>query len=153
MTPHGMTIIRDLFPMTRWAIDTNAKYQEAFSLLQPYEDSEIEAACRSLKKSISRSAIKADEIQCEARRLRRRSDIQAKVQRDEIDEAEVEREAQKMRNTLLLAPREDITKAVARCRKCAALDGTPLPADVAAWSKFQIGIVHAALEANMEAAR
>lgn len=68
-------------------------------------------------------------------------------------EEDVKADIARMRNTLLLAPREDIAKAVARCRKCAALDGSPLPADVSEWSRFQIGIVHAALEANMETAR
>ena len=63
-----------------------------------------------------------------------------------IDPHEVEREAKQMRNTLLLAPREVIAKAVAYARNIRMLDGSPLPGDVASWSAFQIGAVHVALE-------
>jgi hypothetical protein len=146
MTPDGMTIIRDLFPMTKWAIDTSAKYQEAFSILQPYEDSEIEAACRSLKRSLARATIKPEEIQCEARRLRRRSDIRAKAENESINEAEVEADRKTVMTMLLLAAREDIAKGVAQCRRMTALTGEALPSDITQWTPYQRGVVWAAMD-------
>jgi hypothetical protein len=146
MTPHGMSIIRDLFPMTKWAIDTSAKYRDAFSVLQVYEDSEIEAACRSLKRMIARGTIKPEEIQCEARRLRRIADIQARVATAEIDETEVEADRKSILSMLLLATREEIASAVAQCRRTTALTGEPLPSGVEAWTPYQRGVVWAAMD-------
>ena len=148
MTPHGMQIILQAFPQTKWASDTSAKYMEAFTILKPYEDSEIEGACRSLKASLTRSAIKVEEVQAEVRRLRRRSEIRAEAERDAIDEAEVDRDRKAVTQALVLATREEIAAGVAHCRRVAALTGEALPADVTEWTPYQRGMVWAAMDGH-----
>ena len=146
MTPHGMQIILQAFTQTKWASDTSTRYQEAFTILMPYEDSEIEAACRSLKKTIVRAAIKPEEVQAEVRRLRRRSEIRAEAERDAIDEAEVERDRKSITQALVLATREEIAAGVSHCRSVAALTGEALPSDVTEWTPYQRGVVWAAMD-------
>jgi len=145
--------ILEYFGGSSWAKPDSKRHAEAAKVLEGFSHEDIVTACKSLRASLARTHCKAEELVGEIKRNQRKSLVQARAMQEGIDPHEVERDAKQMRNTLLLAPREDIAKAVARCRKCAALDGSPLPADVAAWSRFQIGMVHAALEANMEAAR
>jgi hypothetical protein len=61
-------------------------------------------------------------------------------------ERQVLDERKQARNTVLLAPREVIAAAVARCRKVGALDGTPLSPKVEEWSAYTVGMVYAAIE-------
>lgn len=142
--------ILEYFGGCSWAKPDSKRHAEAAKVLEGFSHEDIVTACKSLRASLARTHCKAEELVGEIKRNQRKSVVQARAMQEGIDPHEVEREAKKMRNTLLLAPREDIAKAVARCRKHAALDGSPLPADVASWSRFQIGIVHAALEATQE---
>lgn len=142
--------ILEYFGGSSWAKPDSKRHAEAAKVLEGFSHEDIVTACKSLRASLARTHCKAEELVGEIKRNQRKSVVHARAMQEGIDPHEVEREAKKMRNTLLLAPREDIAKAVARCRKHAALDGSPLPADVASWSRFQIGIVHAALEATQE---
>ena len=142
--------ILEYFGGCSWAKPDSKRYAEASKVLEGFSHEDIVTACKSLRASLARTHCKAEELVGEIKRNQRKMVVHARAMQEGIDPHEVEREAKKMRNTLLLAPREDIAKAVARCRKHAALDGSPLPADVASWSRFQIGIVHAALEATQE---
>lgn len=142
--------ILEYFGGSSWAKPDSKRHAEAAKVLEGFSHEDIVTACKSLRASLARTHCKAEELVGEIKRNQRKSVVQARAMQEGIDPHEVEREAKQMRNTLLLAPREVIAKAVARCRKHAALDGSPLPADVASWSRFQIGIVHAALEATQE---
>lgn len=145
--------ILEYFGGSSWAKPDSKRHAEAAKVLEGFSHEDIVAACKSLRANLARRHCTAEELVGEIRRNQRKAVIVARAMQEGIDPHEVEREANQMRNTLLLAPREDIAKAVSRCRTHAALDGSPLPADVASWSRFQIGMVHAALAANMEAAR
>ena len=138
--------ILEYFGGSSWAKPDSKRHAEAAKVLEGFSHEDIVTACKSLRASLARTHCKAEELVGEIKRNQRKSVVQARAMQEGIDPHEVEREAKQMRNTLLLEPREVIAKAVAYARKIRMLDGSPLPGDVASWSAFQIGAVHAALE-------
>lgn len=146
MTPDGFDAIRQAFPKSKWAFDTNKGYQEAFTLLKPFSDEEAASAIKNMRSTLGRNSITAEELQQEIRRLRRRSEVKAEAERSAIDEGEVERDRKDILRLLVLATREEIAAGVAYARSVQAITAEPLPSDVTEWSNFTRGIVWAAME-------
>lgn len=146
MKPETMTEIATLFTGSKWTSDTNSKYSEAFATLQPYEDAEVVDATKALRASLARTHCTAAEIVGEIRRMRKRSTVQEKAQREYIDIHEVTVQRDEMRKAIMLAPREVVAQAVAYCRKAGAIESKPLSGDVTQWSAFTTGMVYAAIE-------
>lgn len=145
--------IIEYFPGSSWAKPDSKRHAEAGKVLADQTHEDIVQACKTLRANLARTHCTAEEIVGEIKRNQRKAAIHARAWSDGINPEEVEREAKQMRNTLLLAPRQEIAKAVAKCRKFRLLDGTPLPGDVSEWSVYQVGAVHAALETIVQNAQ
>jgi hypothetical protein len=99
-----------------------------------------------MRLTLSRSSVKPEELAGEIRRNTKRAKVHSQAWKDGINPDEIERERKQARNAVILAPREVIAAAVARCRKVGALDGTPLSPKVEEWSAYTVGMVYAAIE-------
>lgn len=146
MTPQGMKHIREYFPSSKWANETSAKYQEAFTALGNCTDEEVLEACKSLRQSVARLHMKPEEFVGEVRRNRKRVAAVVVQRRDFVDEEQVLRDRKQMMNTLLLAPQQSIRSAVAYLRRLGALGPQPLSREIESWSAFTVGMVFAAVE-------
>jgi hypothetical protein len=134
--------ILEYFGGSSWANTDSKKHAEAAKV--SHED--IVQACKTMRLTLSRSSVKPEELAAEIRRNTKRAKVHAQAWKDGINPDEIERERKQARNAVLLAPREIIAAAVARCRKVGALDGTPLSPKVEEWSAYTVGMVYAAIE-------
>jgi CO dehydrogenase/acetyl-CoA synthase alpha subunit len=146
MRPETGATILEHFAGSTWAKHDSKRHDEAAKMLEEFTHEEIAAACKSMRRTLSRSHVKPEELVGEIKRNKRREVVQAQAWREGINPAEVERELREMRNAILLAPAEEVREAVAYCRKVGSLDGQPLSPKREEWSSFTIGMVHAALE-------
>jgi hypothetical protein len=99
-----------------------------------------------MRRTLSRSHVKPEELVGEIKRNKRREVVQAQAWKEGINPAEVDRGREDMKRMLMLATREEIAVGVAYARKIGALGGEPLPGKVEEWSAYSIGIVWAAME-------
>jgi hypothetical protein len=99
-----------------------------------------------MRRTLSRSHVKPEELVGEIKRNKRREVVQAQAWREGINPAEVDREREEMKRMLMLATREEIAVGVSYARQVGALGGEPLPGKVEEWSAYSTGIVWAAME-------
>ena len=138
--------IAEYFPGSKWASPDSARHADAATALEAFTHEDIVQACKSLRANLSRTHCTAEELAGEVKRNQRKAVIHQRAMAEGINPQEVEQERRQARNALLLAPREVIAKAVARCRKIGMLDGAPLSPKVEEWSAYTVGIVYAAIE-------
>jgi hypothetical protein len=138
--------ILEYFGGSSWAKPDSKRHAEAAKVLEGFSHEDIVTACKSLRASLARTHCKAEELVGEIRRNKRREVVQAQAWREGINPDDIERERKQARNAVLLAPREVIAAAVAKCRKIGALDATPLSPKVEEWSAYTVGMVYAAIE-------
>jgi hypothetical protein len=139
------TII-EWFAGSTWANPDSKKHAEAAKVLEEFTHEEIAAACKSMRRTLSRSSVKPEELAGEIKRNKRRDAIQAQAWKEGINPTEVERDRADSRRMLLLATREEIAVGVAYARKIGALTAEPLPAKVEEWSEYARGVVWAAMD-------
>jgi hypothetical protein len=137
--------ILEYFAGANWAREDSKRHEAASQVLAECTHEEITQACTTMRQSISRSAIKPEELLGEIKRNRKKTSKATKFWESSIDGNEVERHRAEMRRDLLLAPREVVARGVAHCRKVQALDAQPLAPDISTWSNFEVGVVHAAI--------
>lgn len=143
-TETAATIVEH-FGGSTWANRDSKRHADAAKLLDEFSHEDIVQACKTMRLTLSRSSIKPEELVGEIRRNAKRARVQAQAWKDGINPDEIERERKQARNAVLLAPREIIAAAVAKCRKIGALDGTPLSPKVEEWSAYTVGMVYAAI--------
>lgn len=144
-TETAATIV-EFFPGSKWASPDSARHADAAKVLESFTHEDIVQACKTLRANLSRTHCTAEELAGEIKRNQRKAVIHQRAMAEGINPAEVEQDRRKARNTLLLAPREVIAKAVAKCRKVGALDGNALSPKIEEWSAYTVGIVYAAIE-------
>jgi len=141
----GATILEH-FAGSTWAKPDSKRHDEAAKVLEEFSHEEIAAACKSMRRTLSRSHVKPEELVGEIRRNKRREVVQAQAWREGINPAEVDRDRTDSRRMLLLATREEIAVGVAYARKIGALTSEPLPGKVEEWSEYAVGVVWAAMD-------
>ena len=138
--------ILEYFGGSSWANPDSKKHAEAAKVLDEFSHEDIVQACKTMRLTLSRSSVKPEELAGEIRRNTKRAKVHAQAWKDAINPYDIECERKFQRNAVLLAPREVIAAAVARCREVGALDGTPLSPKVEEWSAYTVGMVYAAIE-------
>lgn len=146
MRTETAAVILEHFGGSTWAKPDSKRHAEAAKVLDEFTHEDIVQACKTMRLTLSRSSVKPEELAGEIRRNNKRAKVHAQAWKDGINPDEIERERKQARNAVLLAPREVIAAAVAKCRKVGALDGTPLSPKVEEWSAYTVGMVYAAIE-------
>jgi hypothetical protein len=146
MRPETGATILEHFAGSTWAKPDSKRHDEAAKVLAEFTHEEIAAACKSMRRTLSRSHVKPEELVGEIKRNKRREVVQAQAWREGINPAEVDREREEMKRMLMLATREEIAVGVSYARQVGALGGEPLPGKVEEWSAYSNGIVWAAME-------